>query len=147
MKFLLDHLEGACVAAFLAICIGLFWPPDAYFGQANPLAGESSPYHVVAFALLAVLLAGGIVGRFGRFSRLLRGAWPALALVALAFISTFWSEAPELSLRKATTLAETTLFAVYLLTRYDRAAGQAVCLHRAGFVRDDPRRPGSGDSP
>src|SRR5712691_5050024 len=119
MKFLLDHIEGACVAAFLAICIGLFWPPDAYFGQANPLAGESNPYHVIAFALLAVLLAGGIVGRFRRFSRLLRGAWPALALVALAFISAFWSEAPELALRKATTLAETTLFAVYLLTRYE----------------------------
>ena len=30
MKFLLDHIEEICVAAFLAICIGLFWPPIRY---------------------------------------------------------------------------------------------------------------------
>src|SRR5437870_182817 len=126
MKFLLDHIEGICVAAFLAICIGLFWPPDGYFSQSNPLAGESNPYHLTVFALLAALLACGIVGRFERFTRLLVSAWPALALVALAFLSGFWSQAPEIGLRKAATLAETTLFAVYLLTRYE--FGELVAL-------------------
>src|SRR5437588_2925425 len=126
MKFLLDHIEGICVAAFLAICVGLFWPPDGYFSQTSPLAGESNPYHLTVFALLAALLACGIVGRFERFTRLLVTAWPALALVALAFLSTFWSQAPEIGLRKAATLAETTLFAIYLLTRYE--LGELVAL-------------------
>ena len=126
MKFLLDRLEGICIALFLAVCIGLFWPPNTYFGQANPLAGESDPYHATVFALLAVLIAAGFLARFEALSRLLVSAWPALMLVALAFLSAFWSAAPSLSLRKAATLGETTIFAAYLLARYD--VGELVAL-------------------
>ena len=49
----------------------------------------------------------------------MRSAWPVLALVALAYLSAFWSDAPDLVLRRATTLAITTLFAIYLIVRFD----------------------------
>jgi len=56
----------------------------------------------------------------------LRSAWPVLALVGLAYLSAFWSDVPDLVLRRATTLAITTLFAVYLVVRFD--LGRLVAL-------------------
>jgi exopolysaccharide production protein ExoQ len=119
MKFIADRFEGSFVVLFLLISLGLFWPPSAYFGGVAALAGKSDPYNAATFALLAGFLTIGCVVRRDRMLRLLYCAWPVLALVGLAFLSTYWSEAPDLTVRRAGTLAETTLFGIYLLARYD----------------------------
>jgi O-antigen ligase len=132
MKILADRLEGLIVSLFLLITLGLFWTPNAYFGTVTALSGESNPYSAASFAVLAGILAIGCVVRRDRILRLLYCAWPVFALVGLAFLSAYWSEAPYLTLRHAGTLAETTLFGIYLLARYD--LGQLVALLVKVFV-------------
>jgi O-antigen ligase len=119
MSFLGEKIEGLLIAAFLIISFGLFWPPDLYFAKGETLAGESSPYHFAAFVVLTALLAIGGLARREQLPRLVLSGWPFLALGAFAMLSAYWSDAPELTIRRSVTFTETTLFAIYLLARYD----------------------------
>jgi len=120
MKFIASRLEILISLAFLWVCAGIFWPPLSYFVKRPTLPLDSSDStNLIAYAVFAgfLVLAAGF-----RREEMLRGmrlAWPILALIALAYISAFWSDAPELVLRRATTLAITTLFAIYLIVRFE----------------------------
>jgi exopolysaccharide production protein ExoQ len=120
MKFIATRLEILMSWAFLWICTGIFWPPLSYFKMApTPRLDASDATNLIAYALFAGFLALAAVFRRKDMLRGLRLAWPIFALLALAYLSAFWSDAPELVLRRATTLAITTLFAVYLIVRFE----------------------------
>jgi exopolysaccharide production protein ExoQ len=120
MKFIAARLEMLVSLAFLWVCAGIFWPPFSYFRQGPALRLDASdPSNTLAYAVFAAFLVVVAIVRRDDLLGGLRSAWPVLALVALAYLSAFWSDAPELVLRRATTLAVTTLFAVYLIVRFD----------------------------
>lgn len=51
--------------------------------------------------------------------RMLFVLWPLLIVIAFAFVSVLWSQAPMLTLRRATALALSFVFGVYFSTRFD----------------------------
>lgn len=51
--------------------------------------------------------------------RAVQGRWPLLVVVALAVMSTAWSAAPDLTLRRGLALVGTTAFGVFLAARFD----------------------------
>ena len=127
MKFIATRFEVLLSIAFLWIVSGIFWPPFSYFNKGAAVRLDASDLsNTVAYALFAAFLAGVAIVRRDEMLRGLRSAWPVLALVALAYLSAFWSDAPDLVLRRATTLAITTLFAIYLIVRFD--LGQLVSM-------------------
>lgn len=120
MKFIAARLEILVSLAFLWVCAGIFWPPLSYFRQGPaPRLDASDPSNTLAYVVFAAFLVVAAIAWRDDVLRGLRSAWPILALVALAYFSAFWSDAPELVLRRATTLAVTTLFAVFLIVRFD----------------------------
>lgn len=121
MKFVGRTLEVLLSFAFLWIIAAILWPPDSYFNPATTSLDESNPLAAVVHAGLLVFLVAVTLARPQRMLHLLRCALPILLLVALAYLSAFWSVAPDLVLRRATTLAATTLFAIYLVDRFDIA--------------------------
>ena len=54
-----------------------------------------------------------------QFRQLTLANWPLLILVALCCISMIWSVEPEISLRRGIAVAATTLFAIYVVARFD----------------------------
>jgi exopolysaccharide production protein ExoQ len=120
MKFIATRLEILVCLAFLWVAAGILWPPLSYFAKTQTLPLDASdPTSTVAHAIFAGFLAVVAIARREEMLRGLRSAWPILLLVVLAYLSAFWSDAPELVLRRATTLAVTTVFAVYLIGRFD----------------------------
>ncbi|MBV9825876.1 MAG: O-antigen ligase family protein [Alphaproteobacteria bacterium] len=119
MKFIATRLEIVVAFVYLWICAGILWPPTPYFSQTAPALDASDPAGLIAHTMfLGVLLLAGV---FRRRQMLLamRCSWPILMILALAFLSAFWSDAPELVLRRAGTLAVMTLFAMYLAARFE----------------------------
>jgi exopolysaccharide production protein ExoQ len=129
MKFIATRLEVLVSLAFLWIVWGIFWPPLSYFrkGTALPL-DASDPSNTVAYGVFAAFLLVVSIVRRDEMLRGLRSAWPVFTLVALAYLSAFWAEVPDLVLRRATTLAITTLFAVYLIVRFEMGRLVAVLV-------------------
>src|SRR5262245_43477606 len=137
MKFVATRVEVLLSLAFLWIVSAILWPPVSYFNKGAAMRLDASdPSNTAAYALFAAFLAGVAVVRRAEMLRGVRSAWPVLALVALAYLSAFWSDAPELVLRRATTLAITTLFAVYLIMRFDlgRLVAMLVSLNAVAVV-------------
>jgi exopolysaccharide production protein ExoQ len=78
--------------------------------------------NAVEFAIQAALYAMVFCFIAMRWKTVLRGALNAkwiLALVAVAIASTAWSQDPLITLRRAAVLLATTLFGIYLATRFD----------------------------
>jgi O-antigen ligase len=92
--------------------------------------------NTIAYAMFGMFLVVVAILRRDEMLGGLRSAWPALALVALAYLSAFWSDVPNLVLRRATTLAITTVFAVYLVSRFDlgRLVAMLVKLNAVAVV-------------
>jgi O-antigen ligase len=137
MKFIATRLEFLFSLTFLWIVSGIFWPPFSYFNKGAAVRLDASdPSNTVAYAIFAAFLAVVAIVRRDEMLRGLRSAWPVLALVALAYLSAFWSGAPDLVLRRATTLAITTLFAIYLIVRFDlgRLVAMLVKLNAVAVV-------------
>ncbi len=111
------RLERLAVFLYLAVFAGAFWPPDSYLARHELPKGGSNLYDFTCFVSLAAVLAVALAARWREALRLLRGAWPVLALVGLAFLSAFWSDAPLLVIRRSGTVALTTLFGIYLCAR------------------------------
>lgn len=119
MKFITQPIEILFAAVFILITQGVFWPPLSYLsGKAAPL-DASDPISATAHAVLILFLAVVGVVRWPAMRDAGRSAWLLLLLVGLAYLSAFWSDAPELVLRRATTLGATTLFAIYLAARFE----------------------------
>ena len=120
MKRLGINAERAVTFAYLIVFAGIMWPPDAYFsGESLAPQGSSNIWDFMEFALLLPFLVIGFWVRRRDLPWLVAGAWPVLALAALAFLSAFWSDAPALVVRRAGTVTATTLFGVYLGARGD----------------------------
>ena len=120
MKFIATRLEVLLSLAFLWITAGIFWPPLSYFKIGETVRLDAAdPTNTMAYALFGAFLVLVAIVRRAEMLRGLRSAWPVFGLVARAYLSAVWSAAPDLVLRRATTLAITTLFAVYLVLRFD----------------------------
>ena len=120
MNFISRQIEVLVSVAFLCITQTIFWPPVSYFANKNaPTFDTSDPLNLAVHVGLLGFLAIVMVTRRHEMLAALRVAWFVILLVALAYLSAFWSPAPDLVLRRATTFAITTLFAVYLAARFD----------------------------
>ena len=121
------RLERLTTFVFLLIFAGVFWPPDGYIANLHIAhQGASNIYDFTAFVTLAAFLAITLSARWRETLRLMRCAWPVLALVALAFVSAFWSDDPGLVIRRSGTVAISSLFGVYLVGRSD--LGELIAL-------------------
>lgn len=122
MNFITARVERLATFVFLLIAAGVFWPPDRYLTNDHMShQGASDIFDSTAFASLAVFLVIAFAARWKETLRLLRCAWPVLALIGLAFISAYWSEDPALVIRRSGTVAISSLFGVYLIGRSDFA--------------------------
>jgi exopolysaccharide production protein ExoQ len=120
MPWLMGRLETLATFFFLMTIAQIFWPPDTYFLSLTGVEyGQSHLYDTVAtsglYGFLAI--AGFVHGR--TMLRLLRSAWPILALTLLALLSAYWSDDPLLVMRRTGSVFATTLFGVYLVARSD----------------------------
>jgi exopolysaccharide production protein ExoQ len=93
--------------------VNLFAGPDQLL---DPGAGIPELRYVWAmiYALTFALWYSHCSGSLG----VLLGEWPIVLLVGLAMVSVFWSDVPELTLRRSTALAGTCLIALYFAARY-----------------------------
>jgi O-antigen ligase len=122
MNFITARIERLATFVFLLIAAGIFWPPDQYLiNDHMSHQGASDIFDSSAFTALAVFLTVAFAARWQQTLRLLRCAWPVLALVGLAFVSAYWSEDPALVIRRSGTVAISSLFGVYLIGRSDFA--------------------------
>lgn len=119
MKFICSQLEVVVSVLFLFVIEGIFWPPVSYFTKTTAAFDAADPVNTAVHAALLGFLAVVLVTRRQEMLAALRASWLVLALVALAYLSVFWAPAPELVLRRSTTLAVTTLFAIYLAVRFE----------------------------
>lgn len=134
MKFIGVRLEVLISVFFLMIFQGIFWPPNSFFADPTMPLDASDPYSSSASAALLGFLAIAKFARREEMWELVRPAWPILALVGLAFVSAFWSEAPYLVLRRSTTLTGTTLLGIYLAARFDMARLVAILVKISAFA-------------
>lgn len=119
MQYIARPIETLLAAAFLLVMQGVLWPPITYFSKKSARLDASDPISAAMHAALIGFVIVVALVRWRAMREALRSAWLLLLLVALAFLSAFWSDAPELVLRRSTTLAATTLFAVYLAARFE----------------------------
>jgi len=122
MNFITARIERLATFVFLLVAAGVFWPPDVYLVNDHMShQGASDIYDFSAFLALAAFLAIAFAARWQETLRLLRCAWPVLALIALAFVSAYWSEDPGIVIRRSGTVTISALFGVYLIGRSDFA--------------------------
>lgn len=128
MKFIGSQLEVVVGFFFLCLAAGIFWPPVSYFSKTTAAFDAADPVNTAAHAALLAFLAIVSVTRRHEMLAALRASWLVLALVALAYLSAFWAPAPELVFRRSTTLAVTTLFAIYLAARFEMGRFVAILV-------------------
>src|SRR5262249_15528995 len=116
--------------SFLFLCMAenIFWPPVSYFTKTGFPFDASDPVNAAAHSGLLAFLAVASLARREQMLPALRTSWLLILLVALAYLSAFWSPAPELVLRRSSTLAITTLFAIYLAVRFEMGALVAILV-------------------
>lgn len=104
---------------FLSMQVGIaLTRPDE--AEIDPSA-VSAPVHVFDVALEGAVNAGGallVLSRWRRVTAAIRAVWPLMGLVALAVLSTAWSDNPMLTLRRSALLLFSTVLAVYLGERF-----------------------------
>jgi exopolysaccharide production protein ExoQ len=121
MKFIGTRLEALFSIFAITAFAGIFWPPNSYWTTPTMPLDASDPYSASLSGVLIVFLIVAGFARRDAVRPLMRPAWPILAMLGLAFVSAFWSDDPALVLRRSITLSGTTLFGVYLVTRFDMA--------------------------
>ena len=90
MKFIATRVEVLFSLLFLWITAGIFWPPLSYFKPADMHSLDATdPSNTIAYAMFGMFLVGVAIFRHDEMLRGLRSAWPALALVGLAYLSAF----------------------------------------------------------
>jgi exopolysaccharide production protein ExoQ len=134
MKFIGSRLEILISVIFIVFFQGIFWPPNSYILDPTMPLDASDPYSSSASAALIGFLAVVCFARREELLPLLRPAWPIFALLAFAFVSAFWADAPFLVVRRATTLAATTLLGLYLLARFDMAQLVSILVKVSAFA-------------
>jgi exopolysaccharide production protein ExoQ len=120
MPWLMGRLETLATFFFLVTIAQICWPPDTYFLSLTGVEyGQSHLYDTVATSGLYGFLAIAGFAHGRAMMRLLRSAWPILALTLLALLSAYWSDDPLLVIRRTGSVFATTLFGVYLVARAD----------------------------
>ena len=94
---------------------------------------DSVPSLLWLTGLLWVLCVGLMVAQIGPALRMMLKQKALLAFAALAFLSTLWSQEPQLTFRRAATLFLIFLFAWFFATRYS-PADQMRLLLAAGVI-------------
>jgi len=123
MKVMFRQFEVAFIFVITLIYFAFLWTPKVYFagGSVGSKLEDSDPYATAAnIALVAFLVIGGILRR-RELIRALGHGWPILAVLGLAFVSAFWSDAPFLVIRRSGVLALSTLLAFYIVVRLELA--------------------------
>jgi O-antigen ligase len=134
MKFISTRLEALFSIVVIMAFSGTFWPPNSYFATPTLPLDASDPYSAaLSGVLIGFLIAAGFARR-DAVRGLLRPAWPILAMLALAFVSAFWSDDPALTLRRAITLSGTTVFGIYLVARFDMGEIVAILVKISVFA-------------
>jgi exopolysaccharide production protein ExoQ len=117
---LLSQLEKLVTFCFLLTFAQVFWPPDTFFIYLKGGEfGESHFFDTATIVALYVFLGIGAYACRTTLPRLMRVAWPILALCLLALLSAFWSDDPALVVRRTGSVFAATMFGIYLVARGD----------------------------
>jgi O-antigen ligase len=89
--------------------------------------------------MIGVIALLRLAGRASTIAQLMRRSWPLWIPVGVALLSVLWSGEPDLSLRRSSALVLTTLFALFIVSRFDTRAMvncllAALLLYCAGSV-------------
>ncbi len=112
----------------------IFHYSDGLWGTvfADPNAVDESPMLRLLWYPVYVLGLLGLMRIWREASRQLVGATMLIALLAFTFLSMTWSVEPDVTFRRAIALFMTSLFGLYLATRYDWRS--LVLLFAASFA-------------
>ncbi len=113
-------------------------PVTVWFGIAPPadvdIQLEGSPIDRYVFL---VLLAAGIIAlirRRSRTSAFLRGSWPILIYFTFCLVSVFWSDFPDVALKRWIKAIGDLVMVLIIVTDAEPAAALRRFLSRTGFV-------------
>jgi len=81
--------------------------------------GTANPANTLATAFVLSVVLALMLPRLRTMRAYVPGMWPILALVLLAILSYLWSDYPSVTIRRAGSLTTGTLWAWYVVTRYD----------------------------
>ena len=81
--------------------------------------GTANPANTLATAFVLCGVLALMLPRLRTMRAYVPGMWPILALVFLAILSYLWSDYPGVTIRRAGSLTTGTLWAWYVVTRYD----------------------------
>ncbi|MGI9485155.1 MAG: O-antigen ligase family protein [Geminicoccaceae bacterium] len=119
---MLRFIEMALAAFAVVILTGthFYWfalgvPAGVTLDELAAYEGQIRNVFLVAY-IIVVLLA---VLNWEKMILGLLAIWPITLLIAFAWLSTFWTVAPEFTSRRCIALTVTTLMGVYLFTRFD----------------------------
>ncbi len=119
---MLRFIEMALAAFAVVILTGthFYWfalgvPAGVTLEELAAYEGQIRNVFLVAY-IIVVLLA---ILNWEKMILGLVAVWPITLLIVLAWLSTFWTVAPELTSRRCIALTITTLMGVYLFTRFD----------------------------
>lgn len=102
---------------FVVLALATYARSLAFFVSSSAVTPEISDSKL-ALPLIFLFAGAVALAQPGAFARTIsRNGWTCL-LVLLALASTAWSEVPGLTAKRATILAGTTLFGIYLATRF-----------------------------
>jgi O-antigen ligase len=73
---------------------------------------------VLTFLIIYLITSLLLLVRWPQLLNILKDDYVVLPLLSIVFLSYFWSDAPELTLRRAISLLGTSLFGIYLASRY-----------------------------
>lgn len=82
------------------------------------IGNESSSLFRQLSGVFFLILLYLSLNHFQAMMRIIRASWPLCVYVALAVLSSLWSESPMLTARRSTALAATVLFGLYLAARF-----------------------------
>ncbi|HTW86146.1 MAG TPA: O-antigen ligase family protein [Candidatus Sulfotelmatobacter sp.] len=111
---LLDRLFVFAVI-LLGILVVRITTPDQEF---SALVETSSPLSEAVWGGLYVIAVVGLARHSAGLAALIRSSWLVVALVALAVLSTLWSDDPGATARRAIGLVGTTACAYFIVSRF-----------------------------
>jgi exopolysaccharide production protein ExoQ len=106
------------ILVFAVQCNALL-PLLARSGGSSADLGDSNPANTLAMAMTLGVVVLLVLRNPHALTEFASGMWPVLLLVALALLSTLWSDYPSVTIRRAGSLATAALWAWYLVARYD----------------------------
>ena len=117
----------------------LFYTTGAFLPIVTARLSRHSGYgtSAIEFGMQSVFYAVAVCFIAMQWRRVVQGAWRAkwiLALLAVAFVSTAWSQDPLITLRRAIVLCATTAFGIYFATRFDVANQLRLLTWTCGLV-------------